>query len=88
MLQFFGILLAAILFFKLKAKSFTTPKTKTLSQVEAMPRPMAILAPSQELIEGLNLPQAPALPVGFTPKNSGFETPPIMGGAGNPFLTF
>lgn len=87
MLQFFGILLAAVLLFKLKAKSSTTPKTKTLSQLDSIPRPMMILEPSRELIEGLNLPQAPALPVGFAPKNTGTDTPPIMG-AGNPFSTF
>jgi hypothetical protein len=86
MLQFFGILLAAVLLFRLKGRSTTVP-SKTVNQAPVIPRPMMSGADS---IEGLNLPQAPALPVAFdqyNPKNNGFETPPIIGGI-KPFSTF
>ncbi len=89
MFPFFGILLAAVLLFRLRAKPTIPPKAKMFTQVQevqAIPRPM-MLEPSQDTIEGLNQPQAPAPSPGFTPKTTGFQTPPIVAWD-NPFLTF
>lgn len=94
MFPLFGILLAAVLLFKLRASKSPAPVSST-------PRPAApkvlpvvevglpTLATGADLIEGLSLPQAinQGIAPQYIPNADGAQTPPIDN-LDYPFLTF